>query len=236
MREEAKRIKLEFNRLAENNNISDECKMIFKSMLMLINLLIAIFLEKTTKKDNKNSSKPSSQTGKDESALTHQGTNGKGKPENDTATDTTRTVENVTLIKLEQCNVCGESLKNTACHEHERRTKIDIIFEKVIEHVDVEVKHCATCDSTVKGKFPVDMPGPLQYGNGLKAYIINLLIGQMISLNRVQKLVKSIVGEVIAETSFLKFIFRLYQALEQWESKAINNFLKMTAMNVDKPH
>ena len=45
---------------------------------------------------------------------------------------------------------------------HERRTKIDIVFEKVVEHVDAEVKQCPVCDATVKGRFPADMHGPLQ--------------------------------------------------------------------------
>lgn len=234
VREEAERIKSEFNRLAADNKISSECNMLIQSMLMLINLLIAIFLEKATKKNNKNSSKPSSQTDKDESALIQPGTNGKGKSEINVTAYNTRSIENVTLVKLEHCDVCGGDLKKTVCQKLERRTKIDIVFEKVIEHVDVEVKHCAACDSTVKGKFPADMPGTLQYGNGLKAYIINLIIGQMISLNRVQKLVKSIIGEIIAEASLLKFVFRLYQTLAQWESTAIDNLLKNPAMNVDE--
>jgi transposase len=81
VREEAERIKAEFNRLSADNKISSECNMLLQSMLMLINLLIAIFLERATPKNNKNSSKPSSQTEKDESALTQPGTNGKGKSE-----------------------------------------------------------------------------------------------------------------------------------------------------------
>ena len=86
----------------------------------------------------------------------------------------------------------------------------------------------------MKGKFPSDMPGPLQYGNGLKAYIINLLVCQMISLNRVQKMVKSLIGEIIAEASLLKFVLRLHLALEQWEASSIEQILKSTAMNVDE--
>ena len=62
-------------------------------------------------------------------------------------------------------------------------------IEKVIERVDAEIKQCPTCKTTVKGKFPADMHGPLQYGGGLKAFVINLLVCQMVSLNRVQKLV-----------------------------------------------
>jgi len=51
-------------------------------MLMIIELMLSIFLEKVTNKDSKNSSKPSSQTDKDETALSQQGSNGKGKTEN----------------------------------------------------------------------------------------------------------------------------------------------------------
>ncbi len=203
-------------------------------MLMLINLLIAIFLEKTTQKNNKNSSKPSSQTDKDESSHTNEGTHGKGKPESNTTAANTRTVETVTLAKVDQCDVCGQNLTDVACEHYERRTKIDIVFEKVVEHVDAEIKYCENCDSMVKAKFSPDMPGPLQYGNGLKAYVINLLVCQMISLGRVQKLVKSLIGEVLAEATLLKFVLRLHLALETWESKSIELLLKSPAMNVDE--
>lgn len=233
VREEAERIKTEFDRLAADKKINSECNVLIQSMLMLINLLIAIFLERTTPKNSKNSSKPSSQTEKDESATTT-GTNGKGKPESNTTAHNTRTVENITTAKVTQCDVCGQDLVGTACQHHERRTKIDIIFEKVMEHVDAEIKCCPNCDSTVKGKFPSDMPGPLQYGNGLKAYIISLLVCQMISLNRVQKLVKSLIGEILAEATLLKFVLRLHLALEQWESASIEQLLKSRAMNVDE--
>jgi transposase len=234
VREEAERIQAEFDKLATDKKINNESRMLFKSMLMLLNLLIAIFLEKKTKKDNKNSSKPSSQTEKDESSSVDKGSKGKGKLESDATANNTRTVETIAIAKVEYCDVCGQDLKKTACEHTERRTKIDIVFEKIVEHVDAEVKICPTCDATVKGVFPADMQGVLQYGNGLKAYIVNLLVCQMISLNRVQKLIKSMIGEVIAEATLLKFVFRLYQALEQWEIDSTAQLLKSLAMNVDE--
>ena len=234
VREEAERIKAEFQRIATSKKIDPETNMLMQSMFMLINLLIAIFLEKTTKKNNKNSSKPSSQTEKDESSTTHTGTNGKGKQESNTVASNTRTVETITIAKVTQCDVCGQDLTKTPCEHTERRTKIDIVFETVVEHVDAEIKHCHSCDSTVKGKFPSDMPGPLQYGAGLKAYIVSLLVCQMISLNRVQKLIKTLIGRVIAEATLLQFVLRLHLALEQWESTAIEQLLKSLAMNVDE--
>lgn len=233
VREEAERIKTEFDKLASGKKLNSETKMLFQSMFMLINLLIAIFLEKTTKKNNKNSSKPSSQTDKDESSII-KGSNGKGKAETNTSADNTRTVQHVTITKASMCDICGCDLSKIACEHIERRTKIDIVFEKVVEHVDAEIKTCPECDSTVKGTFPSDMPGPLQYGNGLRAYIINLLVCQMISLSRAQGMVKAIIGEIIAQSTLLKFVLRLHQALEQWEAQSTELLIKSPAMNVDE--
>lgn len=234
VRQEAERIKAECDRLFADKKINDEARFLIQSMLMLINLLVSIFLEKSVNKNSKNSSKPPSQTEKDESALTNKGTKGKGKQESTETVRNMRTVENITIAKVTECDVCGYDLRKTTCDGHGRRTKVDIIFEKVIEHVDAEIKHCRCCDSTVKAKFPSDMPGPLQYGNGLKAYIINLLICQMVSLNRIQNMVKSLIGEVLSQASMLKYVLRLHLALEQWEASAIEQILKSSAMNVDE--
>jgi transposase len=232
VREEIDRIKSAFNKLVTDKKISKESQFLFENMLMLINILIAIFMEKTTKKNNKNSSLPSSKTDKDESSNT--GSQCKGKMESQTTAANTRTVEHVTTIAVYQCDVCGADLREIPCVHHERRTKLDIIFEKVVEHVDVEVKNCPQCAKTVKGEFPGDMPGPLQYGNGLKAYIINLLVCQMLSLNRVQKMVKTLIGETLAEASLLKFVFRLYEALAEWEAQATEHLIQHSAMHVDE--
>jgi transposase len=234
VREEAERIKSEFQRITANKKIDPQVSMLIQSMFMLINLLISIFLEKTTKKTNKNSSKPSSQTEKDESSISQVGTNSKGRQESDAVASNTRTVETVTIARVTRCDICGQDLADAECEHIERRTKIDIIFETVIEHVDAEIKYCENCDSIVKAKFPSDMSGPLQYGDGLKAYIISLLVCQMISLNRVQKLIKTLIGKVIAEASFLQFILRLHHILEPWESTAIDQLLKSSAINVDE--
>jgi len=140
----------------------------------------------------------------------------------------------VTLSPVLFCDVCGEALTDVACQHIERRTKIDIVFEKVVEHVDAEVKLCPSCDSRNKGEFPVDMPGPLQYGSGLKAYVINLLVCHIVAINRTQKWVKSMIGVIISEATLLKFVLHFYQALETWEVTATQILLKQKAINVDE--
>lgn len=234
VREEVDRLKTEFKKLRKDEKVSKEVLVLFQGMFVVIELILSIFLEKKTKKNSENSSKPPSQTDKDESALGQQGSHGKGKDENNTTANNTRSKERVTLSKVVECELCGEDLTNTPSHHCERRTKIDIVFEKVVEHVDAQIKRCPACKSTSKGKFPSDMKGPLQYGNGLKAYIINLLVSQMISLNRAQKLVKAMIGQVVAEASMLKFILRLHLALAAWEASAVEGLLKSPAINVDE--
>ncbi len=234
VRNEFIRLKADFEKLCAEGKITRESQTIMNSLFMMVELILAIFLERTTKKDTTNSSKPSSQTDKDESALGHAGCNGKGKLEIQAAAHNSRTVETVTLSKVETCDVCGEDLTGVPCSHHERRTRIDIVFEKEVAHIDAEVKQCPTCASTVKGLFPADMHGPLQYGDGLKAFVINLLVCQMVALNRVQKLLTSMMDVVIAEVTLLKFVLRLHQALETWEAQAKEQLLRCPAMNVDE--
>jgi len=234
VKDEVGRLKGDFNRLSAEGKVSFEIQVIMNSLFMIIELILAIFLERSTKKDSKNSSKPSSQTEKDESALSHSGSNGKGKSENKDQTKNTRVKETVTIAQVLTCDVCAQDLSDVSCIDHERRTKIDIVFEKVVDHVDAEIKCCPACHATVKGLFPSDRHGPLQYGDGLKVFVINLLVGQVVALNRVQKLVKSMIGVVIAEASLLKFVLRLHQALITWEHQATALMLNAPAINVDE--
>ena len=182
LREEFDALKGEFERLTANGKMAAESRALFQAMLMLFEVLMAVFMEKRTPKDNSNSSLPSSQTAKEDNTAAQSGAKGKGRSQNDALSGNTRTVETVQIAPVNQCGICGEDLSDTPCQGHERRTRIDIIFEKVVNHVDAEIKQCPGCQSQTKGRFPADMHGPLQYGAGIKAYALNLLIAQMLSL------------------------------------------------------
>ena len=108
------------------------------------------------------------------------------------------------------------------------------MFEKRIEHVDAQIKRCPCCLHLNKGQFPAHLQGPVQYGLGIKAYILNLLTTQMISLNRVQRLLKTLIGRAISEAAMLKYILQLHQALEAWEQDAIKQLLACPVMHVDE--
>jgi hypothetical protein len=231
LRQEFEQLKVSFDGLSNDGKVSPEAIALFQAMIMLFELLIAVFMEKTTRKNNRNSSIPSSQTGKD---TTSTGSNGKGQKQNGALSGNTRTVETVQVAKVKNCEFCGEALDGTPAIEHERRTKIDIIFEKVVNHVDAEIKICPRCNMQNKGHFPEDMPGPLQYGPGIKGYVVNLLVAQMVSLKRIQQMIQTLIGQILSEATILKYVIQLHLALERWEQSSVEQLLKMPSMHVDE--
>ena len=233
MRGQVEKLKSDFEQLRRDGKITLEVQAIMSSMLMIVELILAIFLERTTKKNSANSSIPPSQTDKDNSSLPDTGSKNKGQKTGGEKVKNRRTRETVTVAPVFFCDACGTDLEH-ATYTVERRTKIDIVFEKVVEHVDAEIKQCPSCRRTVKGKFPADMPGPLQYGLGVQAFIINLLTCQMVALKRAQALVYSIIDVVISEATMLQFILRLHASLENWEVRATQKLLREAVMHVDE--
>ena len=54
------------------------------------------------------------------------------------------------------------------------------------------------------------------------------------ALNRVQKQISAMIGVVISKASLLKFVIRLHNALEQWETEAIGKIIQLPSIHVDE--
>lgn len=232
IREEIANVEQEIERLSADGKVSDESRMLFNTLLMIVNMLVAIFLEKRTRKGNKNSSIPSSQTDEDTSSKSSKPPSKRAEHAEPFANS--RTEETVQISPVCRCQHCGENLRNVKLDDYERRTRIDIVFEKRVEHTDAEIKTCPSCECVNKGVFAPDLAGPEQYGLGVKAFALNLLVAQMVSFNRVQSLLKSLIGRAISEATLLKYVLQLHQALAPWEDQAIEMLLDSKVMNVDE--
>ncbi len=62
-------------------------------------------------------------------------------------------VNKQSLRKVSDCQCCGENLSDVVCVEYEWRTKINIIFEKVVSHADTEIKVSPGAGCKAKGVF-----------------------------------------------------------------------------------
>ena len=87
LREEFEALKGRFSQLCTDGKITAEGRALFEALLMLLQILMAVFMEKNTPKNSTNSSKPASQTPKDETALAHAGTHSKGKVHRESRVD-----------------------------------------------------------------------------------------------------------------------------------------------------
>ena len=106
---------------------------------------------------------------------------------------------------------------------------------QVIEHpVEAEVKHCPDCQARSKADFPANIPGPRQYGSGLQAFIINLLVAYMLSLRRTVELVRAISGLRLSEATCLGYIRRLHESQQAWETAARVRLLQAPALHADE--
>ena len=233
LREEFDTLKGQFEQLCAEGKMGADSRALFQALLMLFELLMAVFMEKRTAKSSRNSGLPPSQTDKDNSAP-QAGAKAKGRTQEHTRCENTRTVETVEIIPVTACERCGEDLSGIPTEEYERRTRIDIVFEKVLTHVDAEIKHCPHCRAQSKGAFPKEMAGPLQYGPGIKAYVLNLLLAQMLSLKRVQQSIHTLIDRLLSEATILQYVMQLHRALAAWEQTAIEQILSQPTLHVDE--
>ena len=65
-------------------------------------------------------------------------------------------------------------------------------------------------------------------------YVLNLLIAQRVSLNRIQKSIKTPISRAMAEATILEYVIQLNDALAPREKAAILQLLALPAMPVDE--
>ena len=82
-------------------------------------------------------------------------------------------------------------------------------------------KYCPEFGERNKAEFPDGIDGKIQYGDGIKASIINFLMVQMISLIRVQEHFRGLTGRSISRSVMLKYIEHFAEFLKEWENKLI---------------
>ena len=229
-------IKEEFKALSESGKVPNETALLMKSLFTLFDIVLAIFMEKKTRKTRNNSGIPSSQSDPDETTedLDKKRSKSKRRKNHNNSFDNRTETVTVEVLEPKHCTHCLTDLTDEPESAIERRTLIDIVFEKNIHHVDVVEKVCPNCNAINKPAFPNNMHGPLQYGPGVKAFILNLLLVQMVALNRVQGFLTALIDQVISEATMLKYVMQLHSALEQWENESFEYLLKQTIINVDE--
>ena len=180
----------------------------------LLELIATVLLEKLTPRSSRNSSIPPSQTDGDGDP-TSRSRNREKREEVPESPASTRTREEHHVHEAHACKHCGEKLTGTEAAGHERRTRIDVVFEKVVEHHDAEIRHCPHCHGETRAAFPDDLHGPRQYGVGIRVFAVHQLM-QMVPLRRTVRSLSAMIGEKLSEATLPGFLTRVHEALAGW--------------------
>lgn len=232
LRKKIEELKVESEVFLSNDSLPKELHFFIKSLLSIMEVVVIAFLEKKTRKNSSNSGLPPSR---------NNGSNGNRNKNQDqdrsklgSQVENTRKVETSETVSAKDCSKCGSDLRKTKATGSESRKKIDIIYEIVEHRVISEVKECPECGHRNKGQFPEGFDGKVQYGIGIKASIINLLMVQMVSLERVSEHFKGLIGRFISQAVMLKYVAQFSQSLEEWEKGQIEKLLLQPSMHCDE--
>ena len=159
VRTEFDKIKQQFKDLSKSGKLSSEAVLLFTSLFALFEIVLAIFMEKSTRKTKNNSGIPPSQTEEDNTTddpSNQDRQKNKRKPSKGNLSNKQEKVYQRT-IPVSSCQCCGEDLSDQDAEGHERRTLIDIVYEKRTTHTDAEIKTCRGCKTVNKGRFPSNL-------------------------------------------------------------------------------
>ena len=169
-----------------------EADALFRILMPMLTLLVTVLLEKTTRKTSRNSSIPPSQMEEDDDTAQRAKPGRRAGQANDQIGSNLKQVTIEETLTVEACDSCGADLSQVAASERECRVLYDIVFQVIEHRVEAGCQQCPHCQARSKADFPASIPGPRQYGSGLQAFIIDLLVAQMLSLRRTVELVRTI--------------------------------------------
>lgn len=225
--------KTQIEQAKSKGELSPAALSIINILMTIVELMLLIILEKKTRRNSSNSGIPPSQDfGRKENR------NKKGDKDNKkkrgSQLDNTRHIVEEKISSPLNCQNCNADLQTVEAMDSEKRTMIDIMYEVKETVVATEKKACPDCGVINTGIFPNGMDGKEQYGVGIRADIINMMIVQMISLIRIQEYYKGLLGRFISQAVMLKYNNQLGISLIAWENAMIVEILKSPVIYVDE--
>lgn len=198
-------------------------------------------LEKRTKKNSGNSSKPPSSDGLTKppktSSLRESGKNKSGGQFGHKG-ETLKQVETPDRVKrhiLTSCPDCQSSLESNNVIGVLRRQVFDIPQPKieVTEHQS-EIKYCACCDKAVTAKFPSGVRAPVQYGEVIRSWSLYYQYQHFIPEDRLQQLFSDLYGIQLAIATLTGYNQIAFDVLAPFEEAVLSQVKSAAVKNLDE--
>ena len=124
----------------------------------------------------------------------------------------------ITVHAVEECDQCGERLKELEAEGMERRQVFDLppLYVEVTEH-QAERKACPACGQTTRSPFPLGVDHPVQYGPRLKATAIYLTQYQLLPLQRTKEFFWDVFAHGLSEGTLVNATAKCFGQLAEVE-------------------
>ena len=233
IRQEIDTLRLKSQKFIEDENLSGELKAFITSFLNVLDIIVMVLLEKQIRKTSRNSGIPPSQDIGSKNDRNNEERSTKSRDTGVLLANTKMTKSELT-VSPEKCTGCGLPLEGEKAKSVEVRKELDIYYEIHEKSVMAECKECPSCGCSNHGEFPKGMSGPVQYGFGVKTAVINLLMVQMLSMQRVREHLAGLLGRKISPAAMLRYVATLGMLLRPWEEKMKEELLKSPVIYVDE--
>ena len=233
IRKEIDALKEEAKIFLDDKNTSNEIKLFIASILKMLDIIVMVLLEKQVRKNSGNSGIPPSKDIGSKNDRNDKNRKDKNRDKGERL-DNTKTTQSEHTVTPTECSKCGCGLEDVEAKKVETRKEIDIFYEIHEKSVNSECKECPECGTQNKGKFPEGMDGPLQYGIGVKTAVINLLMVQMISMQRIREHLGGILGKRVSPAAMLRYVASVGMVLKIWEEQMKEELLKAPVIYVDE--
>lgn len=200
-----------------------------------------IELEKRTKKNSSNSSKPPSSDGLSKpvrtTTLRENGKNRSGgQPGHKGETLKQTAAPDITIRHgLTACPHCKSSLSGEPLVDIVKRQVFDIPPPKVevTEH-QAEVKYCSHCEKRVSAQFPANVRAPVQYGEVVRGWAVYYQHQQFIPEDRLQQLFSDMYNLQLATATLTGYSQIAFDVLAPFEEMAVTRVKGAAVKNLDE--
>ena len=196
------------------------------------------YLESILAKDSHNSSKPPSSDGFKRPPQSLRGKSGKHPGgQNGHEGFTLQQTENPDHVSIHRrrgkCS-CGRSLAEAKVIEIAKRQITDLpeIKAEVTEHQAHTVQ--CICGMVHKADFPDGINAPVQYGSGIKALAVYLMVQQLLPVQRAQQIFKDVLSLELSQATLQNYTIEGYHGLETTENKIKEQIISAQVAHADE--
>ena len=146
-------------------------------------------------------------------------------------------IENPDRVEIHfpgQCQCCGRQFNQSDAHEVIRTRQVFDLPVPKLEVTEHQIAQVECCGMLQRGEYPPDVTAPVQYGSGVKAYVISLSVDHKMPLEQISQLFEETYGYDLNVSTVINALNLGYELTAPIENQVIEHLKKQDVANFDE--